>query len=115
MESDLSALLKTVCPRSFPDVAPVNTPMPYVTFQHVGGPALRYYDNTPMDKRHSAMQINVWAKTRAECLLIARQIEDAMCSASVFNARPESEPIGNPEPDFARYGTVQDFTILAAR
>ena len=59
MEADLVATLKTLCPRVFPDFAAVETTMPYVTFQHIGGPALRNLDNSPMTHRHTAMQINI--------------------------------------------------------
>ena len=109
------SLLKTLCPRTFPDFAPIDTLRPYVTYQHIGGPALRYVDNTAADKRHSLIQINVWADSRAGALVLARQIEDALCSATAFVAGPESEPLGQAEPDFDRYGTVQDFSILAPR
>lgn len=115
METDLLALLRTLCVRTFPDFAPLNTVMPYITFQHIGGRPLRWLDKSASDKRHTSMQINVWAKTRAQALLLARQIEDALCASSAFSARPESEPLGDAEPDFMRYGTVQEFSIIANR
>lgn len=115
MESDLTALLKTLCVRTFPDFAPINTTRPYVTYQLIGGPSLRYLDNTAADKRQVLVQINVWADTRNASLVLARQIEDALCASSAFIAWPEEEPLCDAEPDFLRYGTTQDFSIFALR
>lgn len=117
MEAALTALLKTKCVRTFPDVAPVDTVRPYVTYQHIGGDPLRFVDNTASDSRWTMVQINTWADSRAAALLLARQIEDAMCASTDFVAEVQNEPIGSHEADFvpARYGCIQDFKVLAAR
>lgn len=115
MESDLTTLLKTLCVRTYPDFAPTNTTRPYVTYQLIGGPATRWIDGSAADKRRTLVQINVWADTRAASLLLARQIEDAMCASLSFTARPEEEVLCDAEPDFNRYGTIQDFSIIALR
>lgn len=114
MESDLTALLKTLCPRVFPDVAPTITQKPYVTYQQIGGVPLRYVDNTAADKRHHMMQINVWASTRKEANQLSRAIEDALCAATVFTARPMSEAVADAEDEDLR-GNRQDFHIWATR
>jgi len=115
MESDLVALLKTLCPRVFPDVAPYETPTPYVTFQHIGGEPLRYVENTPTGIRHTMVQINVWSATRAEALTLIRAIEEALCASTAFTARPDSEPIGDVDGDTDRRGCLQDFSIWGPR
>lgn len=115
MESDLVTLLKTLCPRVFPDVAPYETPTPYVTFQHIGGTPLRYVDNAPADKRHSMLQINTWSATRSEALTLSRAIEEALCASTAFTAQPDSEPIGDVEGDTDRRGCLQDFSVWAPR
>lgn len=115
MEADLVALLKTLCVRTFPDFAPINTTRPYVTFQLVGGRPLRWLDKSASDKRHSLVQINVWADTRKAATTLARQIEDALCAATAFSAVPEEEPIHTSEPEFNRYGCIQDFSVIALR
>jgi hypothetical protein len=115
METDLVALLKTICPRVFPDIAPAGTLRPYVTWQGAGGPSWRYTDGTPADKRNTLMQVNVWSTTRIEANDIARQIEDALCASPVFAVAPEGEPLSTSEEDTALYGTIQRFTIVAAR
>lgn len=115
MEADLSALLKTKCPRVFPDVAPSGTTLPYVTWQGIGGESLSFLDNTAGDKRHTLMQVNAWSSTRLQALQMAREIEDAMRASAAFVASPLGEPLSTYEPDVPVYGTLQRFSIWAAR
>lgn len=115
METNLITVLKGVCPRSFPDVAPFDTQRPYVTYQSIGGKTLRFLDGAPADKRHTVVQINVWADTRASALATIRAIEDALCASPAFTARPEAESISDYDEDAARYGSRQDFSIYALR
>lgn len=115
METDLTALLKTLCPRVFPDVAPISTARPYVTYQGIGGPSWRYLDNAAMDKRSTRVQINTWADTRLAALALARQIEDALCASVTLNCQPEGEPISDHNEDLDRYGCIQDFMIQSNR
>jgi hypothetical protein len=115
MESNLVTLLKTLCPRVFPDVAPYETATPYVTFQHIGGVPLRFVDNSATSLRNSMVQINTWAATRAEALTLSRAIEEALCASTAFTARPDSEPIGDMDDDTDRRGCIQDFSIWAPR
>lgn len=117
MESDLVATLKTLCPRVFPDFAPGGTAKPYVTFQAIGGRPLRWLNGTAADKRHTLMQINVWAGARIESLALIRQIEAAICNLDTmpFMARPDSEPISQAEEDLELYGCLQDFSIISTR
>lgn len=115
MEANLVAVLKTLCPRVFPDVAEYSTPTPYITFQHIGGVPLRYVDNAATGLRHTMVQINTWAATRAEALSLSRSIEEALCAATAFTARPDSEPLGDVDEDTDRRGCLQDFSIWAPR
>ncbi|MBT9495373.1 MAG: DUF3168 domain-containing protein [Paucibacter sp.] len=121
IETQLTTLLKTQCAQVYPDAAPVSTPKPYVTYQFIGGPSLRWLDKSPADKRKSFIQINVWAATRIGANALARQIEDAMCAATVFSATDDGEPIGTHDPvtlqdaPYGLYGTIQDFTVISTR
>lgn len=115
MESDLSTLLKTICTRTYPDVAPANTASPWITWQGLGGESLRYVEGSAADKRMTLMQISVWSKTRLEALTIIRQVEDAMCASGSFIAMPQGEPASTYEPDTQLYGCIQRFEILSAR
>ena len=115
METDLVTLLKTVCARTFPDVAPAGTATPYITWQGLGGETARFVDNTAADKRNTLMQVNVWSTTRAEALAMIRRIEDAMCASVAFLATPGGEALSTYEPETQLYGCIQAYSIWAAR
>ena len=119
MESDLVVLLKTIAPAVFPDVAPSGTAAPWITFQNIGGEPLRYIDGTAADKRHSMVQVNVWAASRLQALLLVRQIEATVCNiaATPFTAQPLGEPTATFEDDVTPmlYGCMQDFSIFSTR
>lgn len=115
MESDLFGLLSAACPRVYPDVAPIGTALPYVTWQGIGGSTLRFTENTPADKRNTLMQVNVWSATRLEANALMRQIEDALCASALFTVDPQGEPMNTYEEDALLYGSLQRFSIYAAR
>lgn len=115
VEADLTTLLKTLCPRVFPVVAPAGTALPYVTYSAIGGQSLRFIEGTAADKRNTIMQINVWDATQSGALSLIRQIEDAMCASVVFTAQPEDEPMWPYDAAASRYGCSQDFSIYSTR
>jgi hypothetical protein len=112
-ESQLFSVLQAACPRVFPDVAPLGTATPYVTWQALGGENLRFVDNTAPDKRNVLLQVNAWSKTRAEATALIRQIEDALCASALFTAIPEGEALSLFEDPLR--GCVQRFSIYASR
>lgn len=121
IEAQLFTLLSGLCPRVFPDVAPVSTAKPYITFQQIGGERLRNFDKTPSDKRKVYIQVNVWSDSRLGACDLARQIEASMAAATVFNAVEDSEPLWThddidlPDAPDGLYGTSQDFTVICDR
>lgn len=117
MEADLTALLKTVSARVFPDFAPSGTAVPWVTYQHIGGQPFRYTDGSAANIRHTTLQINVWAGSRQAALALMRQIEDAICNpaATPFVAQPMAEPMSLVDDDGPLYGCTQDFSIFSGR
>jgi hypothetical protein len=115
MESDLVALLKTLCSRAFPDVAPAGTATPYITYQAIGGEAMRYGDGTAPDKRNTLMQVSVWSKTRSEALSIVHQVDDAISDSIAWQSEPQGEAVSTYEPDTQLYGSLQTFDIWATR
>ena len=108
MESDLFNLLKAVCPRVFPDIAPTSTVKPYVTWQQIGGDVLNPLDNSAPGVRNATIQINVWSATRVEANALMNQIEDAM---RPFPARPVSASFSDYDHDMLVYSAQQEFNL----
>jgi hypothetical protein len=117
LETDMVAVLQGQCPRVHPGSAPLNTPRPFVTWEHIGGDPLRYVDGTAADKRHALVQLNVWAASKAEAWDLALNIENALASYTGFSARPTGAARGRTEQDVEPwlYGAEQDFEILGTR
>lgn len=116
LESSLFSLLSPLSGgRVFPDVAPLSTARPYITWQQVGGESLAYTDDTVPDLRNGLIQINVWHDTRAGATALALQIEAALMTANDLQSRPDGALIATHEPDLSLYGTRQDFSIWATR
>lgn len=115
LETELFDTLKVICPRVFPDVAPTNTTMPYITWQQIGGEAPTYLDGSLPDKRCAYIQINVWAKSRMESNSLMLQIEQALCDSSTLIARPQSAMQAAFDEDTESRGSMQDFVIWATR
>lgn len=114
LESDLVTLLKTLCPRVFPDVAPTDTQRPYITWQQIGGDVITQINGLP-DKRNAMVQINCWAERRADANALALAVEAALVAATVFVARPVSALVADHDEDTDLRGAMQDFSIWAAR
>ena len=115
MESDLVTLLKAICPRVYPDVAPAGTVTPFMTWQGLGGESLRFVDNTAPDKRNTYLQVSVYSTTRLEALALIRAAEVALCASGAFTVNPQGEPISTYEDDTRLYGAIQRFSIWATR
>ena len=115
MEADLVAILKSLCLRVFADVAPTGAAKPYVTWQGLGGESIYALNNTPIDKRNTLMQINVWAVDRMQSTTLARSIEAAIAASPAFVAKPVNEPISVYEDDTQLHGAIQRYEIWHAR
>lgn len=94
LEDELIRRIKLHNPRVFSPTAVYGTSLPYVTWQHVGGRALRYVDNTAPDQRNAFIQINVWADTKKQAFDLLRDIEQELCVVTdgKFVAVPMEEP-----------------------
>lgn len=114
LETDLSALLLTVCPRVSADVAPAGTAKPFITWQQVGGDVIQPISGLP-DKRNALVQINCWAERRADANALALAVEAALVGTTVFVARPQSALVATNDDDTDLRGAMQDFSIWAAR
>lgn len=115
LESDLVTLLKTLCPRVFPDVAPTDTQRPYITWQQIGGDAPVYVEGATPNRRNAQVQINAWADTRAQANALSLQIEAALVAATGMQAQPQGALIAAHDEDTDLRGAQQDFSIWALR
>jgi hypothetical protein len=115
IESDLSAALLVLCPRVSPDVAPVSTERPYITYQQFGGDVINYVESSVPDKKNGYFQINVWSNTRSEAASLMLQIEAALITSTAFQASPTSAPVSDYDIDNLIYGSRQDFTVWSDR
>ena len=111
-ESDFFDTIKVlVGNRVFPDVAPMNTTRPYITYQKVGGQAFNYLESVHPQKRHARVQVNCWGNTRKEVAALARSVEVALVE-SALKAYVEGAVVDLYESDVSPplYGTRQDFS-----
>lgn len=115
IEEDLCTALTLLCPRTFPDFAPVGTPRPYVTYQQIGGEALAFLDQTIPSTKNADIQINVWADTRAQASALILQIENMMITATAFQASAYGAPANNGDAELKLYSSRQDFSVWSDR
>lgn len=115
VETDLCAVLETVVTQAFPDVAPVDTPMPYATYQQIGGETVNYTDGALPSLKNGLFQVSVWGESRIQVAAAALQIEAALIDAAPFQAQPVAAPAADYDEDMERYGSRQDFSIWSNR
>lgn len=116
VESDIYTLTKSlVGNRVFPDVAPLGTATPYLTYQQVGGEAVTFYGREVPSKKHGRFQINIWGKTRGEVAALSILLETAFITATAFTAEALGAPAAELDEEIPLYGTRQDFSIWSDR
>lgn len=116
LESSLFDLLSPlVSGRVFPDVAPFDTPRPYIVYQQIGGRAPGFMDRTVPSKQNAYMQITSWADTRLASKALALDVEAALTVATTVQASPQSAAVSEHDDELQRSGARQDFSIWADR
>ena len=107
--SIFGALSALVGGRVYPDVAPDDTPTPYITYQQVGGRSVSFVDSTAPNKKNARVQINVWAATRTAASDLGRTVEDTLRTA--LRATALGALVATYDPETRLRGTRQDFSI----
>lgn len=97
--------------RVFPDVAPLGTERPFITYQAVGGAPDNYLSGDQPEKQQVRMQVNVWAARRAEASEIGMLVEDAMRSATHLQVEVVSGRVATYDEETDLRGTMQDFSM----
>jgi Protein of unknown function (DUF3168) len=98
--------------RVFPDVAPENTPVPYITYQAIGGDPLNFLGGDRPDKANTRMQLNVWAATRIEASTLGAQVEDAVRAAVDLQPEVLTGRTATYDETTQYRGTMQDFSLF---
>lgn len=116
VESDLYNVMKAlVANRVYPDIAPLNTVRPFITYAQVGGEALSKIAQGVSGLKHGRFQVNVFADSRSVCASVTLTVEAAMLSAAAFKARAIGAAVSGYEPDTLIYSAMQDFSIYSTR
>jgi hypothetical protein len=116
VEADVFTTIKGLCGnRAYPDLAPLNTAKPYVTYTQIGGEPVSYVENVVPDIQNGRFQFNVWGTSRSQCSALMLQIENALVTSALFQARPVSAQSGSYDFDMSIYGAQMDFTIWSTR
>lgn len=116
LEDQFIAIVTPLCPRFYPTPAPPPPETPYGVWQHIGGTPLRFFDNTPGDKRNAFIQITVWHTNTKAAYTLIRAIEDALCAATdLLTVNPLGEPVDAYDESGELSGAIQSFSIWGGR
>jgi hypothetical protein len=107
------ALKGLVANRVYPDIARPDAQAPFITHQDVGGEAVNFLDGAPPGKANTRLQVNVWAKTRAEARAIAYQVELALRGVHELSTEVLGSLMTTADQATGYRGTVQHFSIWA--
>lgn len=59
------------------ELAPKDAPLPYVTWQNIGGEPTNFVGDAP-DSDSFSVQVNVWGQTTAQVIAVTQAIRDAI-------------------------------------
>lgn len=96
--------------RVYPDVAPLDAPTPYITYQRVGGRADTYLGPELAGTKHARVQISIWGPDRLAVSSLADDVEDAFHTTRTMTAGPLGAAVSVYEDDTKLYGSRQDFS-----
>lgn len=98
--------------RVFPDVAPEGTPVPYITYQAVGGMPINFVSGETPTKQPVRMQVNVWALGRIEASVLGAQVENALRDATELQVEVLTGRVATYDEATKRRGFMQDFQLF---
>lgn len=70
--------------RVFPDVAEIDTPVPFCVYRQIGGTPVNTLDGVPADKKNAIVEIVVVSRTRKETMSLIRAVEDMLVQGPVY-------------------------------
>uniref|UniRef100_UPI00333F5D88 tail completion protein gp17 n=1 Tax=Castellaniella defragrans TaxID=75697 RepID=UPI00333F5D88 len=114
VEAELFSLLKSLVDgRCYPDTTPDAPQFPCIVYQGVGGRAYDYLERKLPDSEHYRIQVNCWARSRADANALALQVRQRIIGDGVAFAAAETmgQAASLYEENLKLYGTRQDFGI----
>jgi hypothetical protein len=112
IEAQVYEVLKSLAGgRIYPDVAPEGEPVPYITYQAVGGEPINFLSGEAPGKTNTRMQLNVWAATRLVASEIGAQVEDAVRAAVDLQPEVLTGRVATYDETTQYRGTMQDFSL----
>ena len=70
--------------RVFPDVAEIDTPVPFCVYRQIGGTTVNTLDGVPADRKNAIVEIVVVSRTRKETMSLIRAVEDMLVQGPVY-------------------------------
>lgn len=113
LEQLLQAALQALCPRTWPDVAPLGPEGPYVVWSLYGGQSVPYVEGSLAQRRNAFVQVNVWGAGRTTCNALSLQIQAALVAHPQMQCVPLNALRTAFDQDTERRGAMQDFSIWA--
>lgn len=68
----------------FPDVAEIDTPVPFCVYRQIGGTPVNTLDGVPADRKNAIVEIVVVSRTRKETMSLIRAVEDMLVQGPVY-------------------------------
>ena len=97
--------------RIFPDFAPTDTDLPFITYQAVGGQPINFLTGEKPGLTNVRVQINVWSESRIEASSLGAAVESAMREAVALKPEVVTGRASTLD-DVTQYrGTMQDFSL----
>lgn len=97
--------------RIFPDFAPADTPLPFITYQAVGGKPINFLGGEKPGLTNSRVQVNVWSKSRLEASALGAAVEDAIREAAALQPEVLTGRVATFDEQTQYRGTMQDFSL----
>lgn len=114
VESSLFALLgPLVGNRCYPDSTPDNPTFPLIVYQGAGGQAREWLDRTLPETENYRIQVECWAKTRAEASALALAVRQKIIEEGVGfdSAQTLGQAVTDYQETLRLYGSRQDYSI----
>lgn len=68
----------------FPDVADIDTPVPFCVYRQIGGTPVNTIDGVPPDRRNALIEVVVVTRTRKETMAMMRAVEDLLRQEPIY-------------------------------